>query len=261
MWKRHRDRRQRAILQTPWPAAWNDVIHANVDHVCALDEQHWELLRERTQLIVGLRRWEAVGGFTLTEEMQVTVAAQAALMLLGSDGYYFDNVPTIILYPEPFGRDFQSGGVKQQHQLAGEAWQGGPVILSWPNVLAGGRRAKDGANLVFHEFSHVLDGIDGEMGGNVIFADHQLELRWVEETEKAFSKLVSDLRHGRRTLLDPYAATNKAEFFAVSSETFFEQPEKFQQHYPVLFDLFLTYYRVDPRSWRRLEPGQEPIRS
>ena len=163
-------RRRRKIQQSAWPQTWTEHLFNNARLCRLLDDVHLTLLRQRTQVIVAEKHWEAVDGLTLTEEMQVTIAGQAALMLLGADDFYFDNVSTIVVFPGSFERDVQSGYLTEKRHHAGEAWHGGPVILSWQDVLAGGREPHDGHNLIFHEFAHTLDGIDGEMGGNVIFA-------------------------------------------------------------------------------------------
>jgi len=145
------------------------------------------------------------------------------------------------------------GGVVGQTYRAGEAWQGGPVILSWRDTLRGGRNEDDGHNLVIHEFAHALDGLDGEMAGHVIFDDPAISNRWKAVVDREFVELCHARDRGRRTLLDHYGATNKAEFFAVSSETFFELPQELRQQHAELFELLSTYYRVDPRKWSRAE--------
>jgi len=183
-----------------------------------------EALQKRVKIFVAEKHWEGCEGLQLNEEIKVTVAAQACLMLLGVNDYYFDNVTTLLMYPHAFKRETGDGINEGQSQYrAGEAWQGGPIILSWEDTLGGGRNEDDGYNLVIHEFAHALDGLDGEMGGNVMFDDVESGEAWQRVVESGFAELVQAKETGRRTLLDHYGATNKAEFFAVASETFFER--------------------------------------
>jgi len=172
-------------------------------------------------------------------------------MLLGVDDFYFENVESILIFPKAFVRQVTEGAISKDSHRAGEAWQGGPIILSWRDTLGGGRNEHDGRNLVIHEFAHALDGLDGEMGGNVMFDDQATTERWQQVLETEYTELVRCKEHHISTLLDHYGATNTAEFFAVSSETFFEQPRKLAHQHPELFDLLSTYYRVDPRRWQQ----------
>ena len=206
-------------------------------------------LRSKIKLIVAEKDWEGCEGLEVTDEMRVTIAAQAGLMLLGVPGFYFDNVNTILVFPKAFTRQTPNG-FGESHR-AGEAWQGGPIVLSWRDTLQGGRNEDDGRNLVIHEFAHALDGLDGEMGGNLMFDDPETSDRWFSVVESEFNVLCAARDNATRTLLDHYGATNKAEFFAVSSETFFEQPRRLCAEHGELFDLLMKYYKLDPRNWQR----------
>jgi Mlc titration factor MtfA (ptsG expression regulator) len=248
-----RRRRRKKAQQTDWPANWTEWLFSNVRQCRLLDAPHMTRLQERVQVILAEKHWEAVDGLALTEEIQVTVAGQAALMLLGVDDFYFDNVPTIVLFPGSFERDVHTGVVSGKRHHVGEAWQGGPVILSWQDVLSGGRNPGDGHNVVIHEFAHTLDGIDGEMGGDVIFGDRATVVRWADVSQREFQALRRAAKTSQRTLLDHYGATNPAEFFAVASETFFELPRQLKTHHAELFDLLSQYYRLDPIQWKRLD--------
>jgi Mlc titration factor MtfA (ptsG expression regulator) len=208
-------------------------------------------LQDRIKVFIAEKNWEGCEGIKITEEIKVTVAAQACLMLLGVQDYYFDNVKTILIYPHAFERSTSDGVSEGQHQYrAGEAWQGGPIILSWQDALRGGRNEDDGHNLVIHEFAHALDGIDGEMGGNVMFDDSESNATWQQVVDREYSALVQAKESGRRTLLDHYGATNKAEFFAVASETFFEQPLELSKKHSELFGLLRKYYHLNPVTWQ-----------
>ena len=127
---------------------------------------------------------------------------------------------------------------------------------SWRDTLSGGRNEDDGRNLVVHEFAHALDGLDGEMGGNLMFDDAETGKRWSQVVQSGYEALCEAKELGRRTLLDHYGATNLAEFFACASETFFEQPRQLSQEHGELFELLKLYYRVEPGNWQPKGKGQ-----
>ena len=132
--------------------------------------------------------------------------------------------------------------------LAGQAWQFGPILLSWREVLQNNGRL-DGNNVVIHEFAHHLDGLDGEMGGSIPFADHSKLDRWHKVSEREYRSLVAAANEDRPTLLNHYGAMNRAEFFAVASECFFELPSQLRQRHPELYDLLCEFYQTDPTQW------------
>lgn len=250
-----RRRRRRKILSQPWPQDWDLHLNRNVRLTWNLSDDENMRLRNRIRIFLAEKHWEGCEGLEVTEEMKVTVAAQACLMLLGVEGFYFENVRSILLFPQAFSRSTTDGLSQNQKQFrAGEAWQDGPVVLSWRDSLQGGRNEDDGKNVVIHEFAHALDGIDGEMGGNVVFDDRATAADWTRVVEREFADLVEAKERGRRTLLDHYGATNLAEFFAVSSETFFELPDELHREHNALFDLLEKYYRVNPTSWQNRRP-------
>ncbi|QEG25255.1 M90 family metallopeptidase [Mariniblastus fucicola] len=247
-----RNRRRKKILANPWPEPWDLHLQRNVRLTWEMSDLQMRALQDRVKVFVAEKNWEGCEGLQLTEEMQVTIAAQACLMLLGVNDWYFDNVKTILVYPQAFRR-MTGDGLTEGHasHRAGEAWQGGPIILSWKDSLSGGRNEDDGQNVVIHEFAHALDGIDGEMGGSVMFDDAESTQTWSRVVEEGYAELVQAKETGRRTLLDHYGATNEAEYFAVATETFFEQPREMSREYGELFSLLKKYFRLDPIPWQR----------
>jgi len=180
----------------------------------------------------------------------VTIAAQACLLLLGFEGYYFDDVDSILIYPGGYlacdPRDVEES---PQHRL-GEAHYDGPVVLSWWRALWDGRRAGT-HNLILHEFAHQLT-----RHGVPPIEDSALERRWRTVFEKEYQRLVEADYYGRPTLLDSYGATNRAEFFAVVTECFFLQPTALRAEHPRLYSMLATWFRQDPAS-RRLPSAED----
>jgi Mlc titration factor MtfA (ptsG expression regulator) len=253
-----RNRRRRNLLAEPFPATWDTILQENVKHETVLGETERRKLRQVVQIIVAEKEWEGCRGLDMTEEITVTIAGLAAVLILGFEDFYFDNVQTILVYPDEFV-------VREEHSIAGnvlieedsgrlgEAHKRGPVILTWKEVCENGRRPGFGQNLVFHEFAHQLDMLNGEFDGTPNLPTRALRERWGRVMQHEFRRLERAERHGRRTLLDPYGLENPAEFFAVTTECFFDAPQAMRERYPELYELFRDYYRQDPAQWREFE--------
>ncbi len=249
--------RRRKLLNQPFPESWLNVLTRNVGLYSRLPEPLRVRLREKTRVLVAELSWEGTKGFAVTDEMKVTVAGQAALLLLGNDDYYFERVTAIVLHPKRIIKRSQPVMLaatlppllqEAETELLGEAWRAGSIVLSWPAALEGGRNAGDGQNLVLHELAHHLDGLDGEMGGSPPLPADQLR-HWNEVTQQAMQQFADECAAGGDTLLDPYGLTNAAEFFAVVTETFFECGRELRRQYPDLYAAYRGFYRVDPAEW------------
>jgi Mlc titration factor MtfA (ptsG expression regulator) len=242
------------LLDRPFPEAWRAIIERNVRHARHLPEPRRERFRERIQVMVSEKTWLGGGGLTVTEEMKVTVAALACVMILGvEEDYYWDGVQSIILHPGAYRRPTEKGRgdyvVDEDVEMEGEAWRRGPIVLSWEHVLQDGPFRGDGVNVVFHEFAHHLDGLDGAMEGTPPLADRSAYRTWYRVTEKEFLRLSQSAEKGEVTLLDQYGAGDPAEFFAVSTECFFERPHEMRRRLRDLYDLLCDFYRQDPSEW------------
>ncbi len=209
-------------------------------------------LRGDTQVLVAEKNWEGCGGLTMSDEIKVTIAAQACLLVLAFENEYFDRVQSILVYPNAYvapGRIITKGGVvlEGESHREGEAWYRGPVILSWADAVAGGRGQSRGDNLVLHEFAHQLDMQNGrEVDGTPPLTTARQYERWQQIVVPEFERLQRDCRHGRRTVLDCYGTTNRGEFFAVATECFFMRLRELAHHHADLYDVFREYYRQDP---------------
>lgn len=258
-----RRRRRKKILTHPFPDEWEVIIRQNVFHDRQLDKAQQSRLRQLIQILVAEKNWEGCQGIEITDEIKVTIAAQAGLMVLGLDDVYFDHVLSILVYPDSYiahGVEITRAGVVVEGGQArlGEAWWRGPVILSWADVLAGGRQETPGHNLVFHEFAHQLDMMNGQTvdGTPPLENDQQLK-RWVDVLQPEYEQLVEDCRHRRHGFIDCYGATNVAEFFAVLTEEFFERPLSLMNHKPEVYRVLQNYFRLDPATWNGSKPGRK----
>ena len=203
------------------------------------------------------KNFEPCGGLAeVTAEMKLVIAAQAAVLLLELPRHgFFPRLKSILVYPgafhDPGRRDFDLPEAEDRGVLLGESWDTGSVILSWDSVVAGGRSADDGMNVVMHEFAHQLDLGNGEVDGVPLLRSRAAYLSWAEVFGREFTKLIeaSEKRVGQEPLLDPYGATDPCEFFAVVTETFFEDPEDLAFEHPDLYAQLRDYYGLDPASW------------
>ena len=258
------ERRRAKVAAEPFPDAWEDTLRADVAHWRYLDDDERARLRDLLQVFIAEKHWEGCGGLEMTDVVRVTVAADACLLLLGRDHSLYADVESILVYPNtvvpperPIGV-FTRGAelVEERVPLHGEAWQGGPVILVWDAVRRGARRADDGRNVVFHEFAHKIDLLDGGADGTPPLPDRAARRTWATVCSAIYLALKDEDPRARRAL-DPYGATNEAEFFAVATESFFERPETLARELPKLYALLADYYQQDTLARMARTPREE----
>ncbi len=246
--------RQWRIARRPFPADWRQVVRERVPCVAGMPADLQLQLKKRMQVFLAEKPFIGCGGLAVTEEMRVTVAAQACLLLLNQRGARFEDLRQVLLYPGPFVVDrSRTDAMGLQHEqrqvLQGESWQQGQVILSWPDVLDGAADPADGRNVVIHEFAHQRDQENGRANGAPVLPNAMRRKRWARVMNREYATLRQRVNAGEDTLLDPYGATAPAEFFAVASEVFFEQPALMAQQHPALYRELSGYYRINPLSW------------
>jgi Mlc titration factor MtfA (ptsG expression regulator) len=255
-------RRRRRLLATPFPADWLAHLRHHVTAYEHLIEAEQARLRDDLRVFVAEKTWEGCGGLTVTDEIRVSIAAQACLLLLGVEHDYFRRVRTILVYPtayrSPDGEVGPDGVVREGIGRLGEAWYGGPVVLAWDRVRAGSQNDRDGRNVVLHEFAHQLDFLDGLGDGTPPLRDAEQYREWQRVMTAEFDRLRADVGRNRATWLDAYGATNPAEFFAVATECFFEKPRQVRERHPEVYGVLRGYYCQDPASWLSRPGGAPP---
>ncbi|MBL8889090.1 MAG: zinc-dependent peptidase [Planctomycetaceae bacterium] len=242
-WKRWKRRRWSAKTRPPEFERWSNQ-HVRCWGRLAPDQQ--QRLQEIAWIMFHERHFETVRGFSVTDEMKWVVVSNAALMLLGVTDYYFDGVQTILIQPEPFILPQKDRWTIHHVASSGAAWQDGPIVLAWSDCQTGSQLRRHGRNVIIHEFAHHLDGLDGEMGGAIHWESSSEAERWDQLLAEELESLQRSLELGHRTLLDPYAATNSAEFFAVACEYFFEEPSAMREHHQELYEMLAKFYHFDP---------------
>ena len=246
-----RDRRRRRLIQAPFPEAWVAWIDRNVQIVRGLAPEERAHLQDLVKVFVAEKHFEGCGGLAITDEMKVTIAAQACLLLLNLRHDFYSRLVAILVYPEGFRFEQTAAGpggtvLQTQVPVMGLSSTRGVVVLSWPDVQGGGRHSGDGNNVVLHEFAHQLDQLDGAMDGAPALdtAGHYRE--WAQVLGREYSRLQDSLAAGKGSIIGPYAATKPVEFFAVVTELFFERPRELRAQHPELYEEFRRYYRQDP---------------
>jgi len=246
--------RRRQATSRPFPAAWDEIVARNVPLAARLSEVDRADLRRRIQIFVGEKRFEGAGGLQMTDEVRVTVAAGACLLLLHRDEDYYGGLATILVYPSAFrvhSREHSADGlVTERNQVRlGEAWNAGAVVLSWDDVLRASTEGHGGHNVVLHEFAHQLDMEDRDANGAPVLAHGSMYPAWAEILGDEFARLQAAADAHESTLLDWYGAESPAEFFAVATETFFERPVDLRDRHPELYGQLRAFYAQDPANW------------
>ena len=250
------DRRRKKLMSAPFPAAWEDILRRNMGHFRLLSDAERARLRSLIQVFIAEKHWEGAGGLVLNDEIRVTISAHACLLLLGLPHDFYRNVETIIVYPSAVVAPPRKPGffevalepVEGDYPIDGEAFEQGPVIIVWDAALQDGRDAESGYNVMYHEFAHKLDMLDGAADGTPPLKDRAGYRDWIKTLSREYLRLRTDAENGRKTFLDVYGATNEAEFFAVATEQFFEQPFVMEKNAPDLYRTLTGYYGQDPAA-------------
>jgi len=269
-----RVRRRAAAMAQPLPATTASVIDRNVPAVRNLPPEQRERLESLMAAFLAEKEFIGCNGLAVTDEMRSTIAAMACLLVLGRRGHY-DALHSVLVYPTAFWVEDEvedEAGVvtKRRRVLSGEAWESSRIILSWEDVLEAARHPGEGYNVALHEFAHYLDAAGLGLAAPppspplppARERSHEVRVRapaegrvravaeWAADLAEEFDALLDAVDRGQYTFLDPYAAEDEAEFFAVATEDFFERPVELRTAHPRLYELLQEFYALDPASWR-----------
>lgn len=248
-----RDARRRKLAEAPFSSTWVKVIDQNVPYCLKLTSQERLKLWELVAVFVDEKHFEGCMGLVITEEIKLTIAAQACLLLLNLEHNFYEKLATILVYPAGFEfnkESYESNGIVSEELMpvAGISYSLGVIALSWSDTTQGARRPDDGTNVVLHEFAHQLDLLDNAMNGAPILSSRSMYPDWAHVLSQEFEALCKAVAQGIPTVINPYGATNPAEFFAVVTEIFFEKPVDLKAAHPALYEEFRQYYGQDPAT-------------
>ncbi len=239
-------------MATPLGPAERAMIEHHVPLVRRLPDDMRTRLDGKIQVFLEQVDFVGCDGLEITEEMRLSVAAQACLLVVNSEAWY-DPLTTILIYPGAFKSRQQShdGYVVSEAEIirSGESWTDGPVVLSWAHSQAGAANDRDGQNVVFHEFAHQLDALSGHTDGAPLMAEGQDYGDWARTMQNAYARHQKAVSQGRATAIDAYGATLPEEYFAVVVEMFFETPEALKREEPEVYDQLVQLMQVDPVGW------------
>lgn len=252
LWREHQ---RNKIKRQPFKKEWRKIIQQRMPYFRQMPVDLQLQLKAHIQVFLAEKDFVGCNGVVITDEIKITIAAQACLLLLNRKTDYYPKLQTILVYPRAFIKEQQnmkSDGTQyaQKIALAGESWEFGKVVLSWQDTIDGAKITDDGRNVVIHEFAHQLDQENGKANGAPILHDGQSYECWSSVFSAQFEQLKIKAQTGSPSLFDYYGATEPAEFFAVTSEVFFEQGKLLQSEYPQLYRQLKQYYQVDPVHWQ-----------
>ncbi|MDN3646114.1 zinc-dependent peptidase [Pontixanthobacter aestiaquae] len=245
-------RNRKALLAKPLSPEQRAVVERLVPLVRRLPQPLRIALEGKINLFLDQITFRGQNGLEVSDDMRLSIAAQACLLIVNSPVWY-DTLRNILIYPSAFltHRGTPDGHFihENNHATLGESWARGPVILSWDHALHGGLDAEDGHNVVIHEFAHQLDGLSGHTDGVPILRKGQAYAGWESAMLDAYHDHVERLERGEHTLIDPYGATNHEEFFAESIVTFFERPQALRREEPALYAQLAELLALNPAEW------------
>jgi len=246
--------RLRYVLKKAFPLPYSRILRKNLPEYARMPTDLQMQLKRRIRQFLFQKTFVGCGGVEITDEIRVTIAGKACMLLLNRPSDVYPKLTHILVYPSAFVAPRQqmlSGGVvtHTNQGLSGESWSDGRVILAWDQVLQGGHNAMHGQDVVMHEFAHQLDSETGQTNGAPLLSSAAAYRAWSQVMEKEYEALLQAIQHHHHTVIDPYGATNPAEFFAVSTEAFFKKSKELAQHHPALYEQLRSFYQVEPRDW------------
>jgi Mlc titration factor MtfA (ptsG expression regulator) len=247
--------RRVALGRKPLPQQWVQWLEQDVAAYRRLPAELRERLQALIHIFVRQKQFVGCNALVVTDRMRVVIAANACLLVVNRPGvpreHLYDDLYSILVYPTPFivpeTRRDQHGLVTEGHRvLSGQAWDSRRIILSWEDIELA---HPTGHNVVLHEFAHYLDMEDETMDGAPGLGSKAAHEQWSTIFWAEYDRLRADIQAGTPTLIDPYAATAPAEFFAVVTEVFFGQPVELEAQHAGLYQQLRKYYRLDPARW------------
>lgn len=243
-------RRRKHLREKPLPDNWRTILDSKLPYYALLSDEERQTLHGHVQILLAEKRFEGCDGFDITDETRVVIAGLASVPLLGLEADFLPALSSILVYPgayvAPQAELDDSGVIAETDDVRiGESWDRGAMALSWQDIEHD-LRAFNGENVVFHEFAHQIDDATGASEGSPEHLDPTQRAQWDEVFPREYDAFVQAVDRGLRTMIDPYAASEPAEFFAVLTEFFFERPRDLERRHPALYQVFQAFYRQDP---------------
>jgi hypothetical protein len=248
-----REKHRQAVREKIFHPEWLQLIEKNVPYFRLLAPDEQRELQGLILVFLDEKSFEGCGGLEITDEIRVTIAAQACMLLLHRRTDDYPRLKSILVYPHPYhatGAHSVSGRLwaEGDETRLGESWQTGAIVLAWDAVQGGAADVHDGHNVVYHEFAHQLDAEDGTVNGAPVLPHRSMYSAWARILGAEYENLIQETHQRHRTVMDEYGTQNPAEFFAVATETFFEKPVQLLQHHPELYEELRLFYNQNPAT-------------
>ncbi len=242
-------------LRQPFPGNYSRILRRNIPAYARMPAHLQLQLKRLIKQFLHEKKFLGCDGFRMNDEVRVTIAGKACMLLLNRPARIFPDLKLILVYPSAFiapRTEMGMGGVvtHANQTLSGESWSDGRVILAWDHVQQRNMDFVDGHNVVLHEFAHQLDSETGATNGAPLLISKAGYQRWSRVMLREYEKLQQAAAYQLESALDYYGASSPAEFFAVATESFFEKSWQLAELHPELFAELKEYYRVDPREWQ-----------
>jgi len=248
--------RRARLLKQPLPAHLLGILERNAGIYAQLPDDLKRNLQGLINIFLDEKQFVGCDGLEVSDEMRVTVAGLACILLLNRQTRYFPGFSTVMMYPDAYmATEVAFDGqveVRREVTRAGESWHRGPVVLSWKDVLRGAADVGDGYNVVLHEFAHKLDEENNGTNGLPVLPERGQYGQWAQVLGREYESLEGRAAHGKNKVLHAYGLTSPPEFFAVATESFFEKSVAMKQQLPDLYEQLRLFYRLDPAAWTRV---------
>ena len=250
--KHIRKNRRNKIFTRPLPDSSIHILESNIPLYTRVPSKLKTYLNGCIQLF--LHEKEFVGrGIEINDQIRLTVAGNACMLLLHQQQRRFPGFKTIIIYPSSYiapqvTHDGAVEAIENSHRT-GESWLRGPIVLSWSDSIHGSLNTNDGHNVILHEFAHKLDEQSGDMNGLPVLRKDAHYSEWAKVLNDEFTDLQQRAERRKNSVLDVYGTVSAPEFFAVATESFFEKSKQMKNKLPDLYEQLSRYYNIDPASW------------
>lgn len=250
--KFRRKQKRLKLLSIPFPQEWDNILRRNLPPYNRLSSNLRNQLQDAARIFIAEKSFEGCGGLILTDEIKVTISAQACMLLLNRKTECYPRLSSILVYPSTYVVGTNQVLNRQSDEISvrlGESWNTGAVVLTWDSVKHGAANFNDGHNVTMHEFAHQLDQEHEAADGAPILENRSAYATWALIFSKEYERLRRKTIKGKKSVMYAYGAVNPAEFFAVATETFFEKPRQLKKKHPELYGELYSFYKVNPEEW------------
>lgn len=243
--------KRRWIMGKSFPEKWQLILEKEVPYYQKLSDRYREILKQRMMVFIEEKLFEGCGGLEITDKMKVIISAYACILIIEEKSDYFPDLQTILVYPDDYVAQIHEeddAGIitTGSESRKGESWTMGNIVLSWRDIEENIYDENNYQNLIFHEFAHQLDQHYGLTAGINLEGDVTQKNEWNETLAASYKDLRRKIKQRSRSVLDEYGASEPAEFFAVATEAFFENPIRLKKENSKLYKQLINFYKIDP---------------